>query len=239
MDRDNSFLEASPQRFRGFVVGQPLEICPITQELIAEVSGSTQAGLSSLQVLDLHLRDERKGKIRKIENMALVPGLRQLNLSYNAITRIEGLGRLHLLVELNLAENAVRHIDGLASLSALERLNLSGNQIQRIPESISTLRKLTHLRIARNDLDVVADLSHLSQLPSLASLRLDENPFSAPHTQLFAIYSVRSLSSLDGETVTPEARAAAKRRFAHASSLPELRGRLEQETQALRQMRTE
>ena len=119
-----------------------------------------------LQVLDLHLKDglERLGKIRRIESMMLVPNLKQLNLSYNAIVRIEGLESLHSLVELNLAENGITKIENLECLKVLERLNLSGNQISRLPESISALKMLNNFRIARNQLDVVKDLYHLRSL---------------------------------------------------------------------------
>ena len=42
--------------------------------------------------------------------MICCPNLKQLSLSYNAITKIEGLDRLRGLVELNLAENAISKV---------------------------------------------------------------------------------------------------------------------------------
>lgn len=146
-------------------------------QYVSEVA-ITAASTRSLTHLDLHLRDENKGKIRKIENLNKYVGLRFLNLSYNAITKIEGLNHLPNLVELNLAENAIRQIENLDSLRLLERLNLSGNQIQRISPNLLVLKNLNMFRIARNDLKVLDDLALLRRLPALSHLRVDENPIS-------------------------------------------------------------
>ena len=156
------------------------QIAVINDELVQYVSevAITPASMKSLTHLDLHLRDENKGKIRKIENLSKYVGLRFLNLSYNAITRIEGLDALPNLVELNLAENAMRHIENLDALQMLERLNLSGNQVQRISSNLLVLKNLNMLRIARNDLKVLDDIALLRRLPALSHLRFDENPIS-------------------------------------------------------------
>jgi hypothetical protein len=207
---DTSPLSPARQMTRG--------VCNITPELVAEISGTPISNLSRLQTLDLNLRDERRGKIRRIENLLVVPNLRHLNLSYNAITKIEGLGRLHNLIELNLAENDIRVIENLESLRALERLNLSGNQIRRIPEDIALLQRLTTLRIARNKLDTVEDLTHLGGMRSLTKLRIDENPFSALETTpLFAIFCVSSLTHLDNIALTERDRQEAQDLFGHRS----------------------
>lgn len=235
-DLDDSFLQSSPDRFRGNLSSI---VCSITPELISEVSGNNVSNISRLQVLDLHLRDEKKGKIRRIENMILVPNLRQLNLSYNAIIKIENLGRLHNLIELNLAENAIEKIENLDNLKALERLNLSGNQITRIPDSISNLQRLTNLRIARNQLHVLADLRCLGKLMNLTKLRIDENPFSRlEHTALFAIYCIKGLISLDGVAVTQRDREDARHQFS-TSDISDLRSRLAEELHNLAQLKRE
>jgi hypothetical protein len=187
--------------------------------------------------LDLHLKDDdnnKRGKIRKIENIGfLTPNVSQLNLSYNIIVQTEGFGRLHHLVELNLAENAIRKIENIEALTDLERLNLSGNQIQRIPETITTLQRLTNFRIARNELDVVKDLQYLSRLMNLTKLRIDENPFSKfEHTRHFAIHCAKSLVHLDGYAVTQEERVSARTLFA-STDISELRGRLSEELHKL------
>jgi centriolin len=84
-------------------------MCPLTKSLIVEVSGNSD--LSSIEALDLHIRDSSKGKIRKIENLTALLRLKQLNLSYNAISKVEGLDRLVNLVELNLAENCITKVN--------------------------------------------------------------------------------------------------------------------------------
>ena len=218
-----------------------MAVCTINAKLISEVTGVTSADFSRIQILDLHLKDtaddnvnNKRGKIRKIENIGfLTPNVSQLNLSYNIIVQMEGFGRLHHLVELNLAENAIRKIENIEALTALERLNLSGNQIQRIPETITTLQRLTNFRIARNELDVVKDLQYLSRLMNLTKLRIDENPFSKfEHTRHFAIHCVKSLVYLDGYAVTQEERVSARTLFA-STDISELRGRLSEELHKL------
>lgn len=214
-----------------------MAVCSINAKLISEMTGVSSSDFSRVQILDLHLKDDdnnKRGKIRKIENIGfLTPNVSQLNLSYNIIVQMEGFGRLHHLVELNLAENAIRKIENIEALTALERLNLSGNQIQRIPETITTLQRLTNFRIARNELDVVKDLQYLSRLMNLTKLRIDENPFSKfEHTRHFAIHCAKSLVYLDGYAVTQEERVSARTLFA-STDISELRGRLSEELHKL------
>ena len=214
-----------------------MAVCSINAKLISEVTGVSSSDFSRVQILDLHLKDDdnnKRGKIRKIENIGfLTPNVSQLNLSYNIIVQMEGFGRLHHLVELNLAENAIRKIENIEALTALERLNLSGNQIQRIPETITTLQRLTNFRIARNELDVVKDLQYLSRLMNLTKLRIDENPFSKfEHTRHFAIHCAKSLVYLDGYAVTQEERVSARTLFA-STDISELRGKLSEELHKL------
>lgn len=183
----------------------------IDEALVREVAQlDDHDGLSTLVRLDLHLRDESKGKIRTIQNLHPLVNLRFLNLSYNAITRIEGLEALGALEELNLAENAITVIENLSSLRNLLRLNLSGNQIERISPAILALRKLAMLRVARNKLTVLDDVAILSRLPKLIHLRFDENPIARlEHGHAFAVHCCQSLEVLDGHDVTDEDRAEA------------------------------
>jgi len=187
------------------------KICHIDDDLIREVAKiDDDDDVSAIIRLDLHLRDEGKGKIRAIQNLDSLVHLRFLNLSYNAITRIEGLEALVSLEELNLAENAITHIENLSGLRNLLRLNLSGNQIERISPAIIALRRLSMLRLARNKLKVLDDLAILSRLPSLVQLRMDENPIAGlEHGHAFAVHCCQSLGVLDGHDVTDEDRVDA------------------------------
>jgi centriolin len=196
-----------------------LRFVTINAELISNVTGYKLNELRDIQTLDLHLRNN-EGKIRRIDNLQLVPNLRQLNLSYNAITKIEGLDRLVHLVELNLAENSIKTIEGLNSLRFLQKLNLSGNLIERIPESFGNLIRLSHLRIARNRLSTLNDVKILSKLRKLTNLRIDENPLiksgfasssssnssSRPHFTSFLLFHLISINSLNGSEVSQEMR---------------------------------
>lgn len=161
-------------------------VCVIDDALISELTGLNkddphfQDHLAHVSSLDLHLRDGKKGKIRRIENLSKLPNLLQLNLSFNALGRMEGLSSLRLLLELNLAENCLTRIEGIFHLRQLERLNLCGNQIERIPSSLSSLQALEALRLNRNSLCVLSDLQHLRSLPALHNLRIDSNPFPSP-----------------------------------------------------------
>lgn len=84
------------------------EICHITDTLIREVTG--EVDLRRITLLDLHMRNPAKGKIRRIEGLKTLSNLRMLNLSYNAITVMEGLQFCTNLIELNLAENGIRKV---------------------------------------------------------------------------------------------------------------------------------
>lgn len=161
-------------------------VCIIDDALLCELSGLNENdsrlsdNFAKVESIDLHLRDGEKGKIRRIENLHKLPGLTQLNLSFNAIHRIEGLSSLKLLVELNLAENSISRIEGIFHLTRLERLNLCGNSIERIPSSFTSLRSLVALRLNRNRLGDLRDLQLLGDLPALRNLRIDNNLFPAP-----------------------------------------------------------
>jgi hypothetical protein len=186
-----------------------IRLIQINSALISNISGYAPNDFHEIHILDLHLRDE-DGKIRKIENLSMVPNLRQLNLSYNAILKMEGFERLNYLVELNLAENSISKIENLESLRSLQKLNLSGNEIERIPENIQLLTRLTHFRIARNKLRKLDDIGHLTALNRLTNFRIDENPITqTPNFSYYVIFENMHLRFLDGVEITDEMREKA------------------------------
>lgn len=239
-------------------------VVQLDDSLLEEVTGENSGLFDRVSSLDLNLKRRDGAKIRVIRGLDSFSSLTVLNLSYNTITRIEGLAGLRNLRELNLAENGIKKIENLNMLRKLEYLNLSGNSIRRVPEDISALANLKTLRLARNDLEVVKDLGNLSSLLELSQLRIDGNPISKlSATSSFAIYSVKSLASLDGKEVTAEQRLAALKMFeraevselrkdiatevpptthtvarAHGSNLPQVR-RYEQLERELRAVRRE
>lgn len=188
----------------------------INEDLISEVTGYPPEDFGSLQELNLHLSDDPQDrKIRKIEHLSILPNLRRLNLSYNAISKIEGLDRLVHLSELNLAENNINRIENLDYLKSLQKLNLSGNVIERIPATIRQLHQLNHLRITRNNLSHIEDIQHLAHLPYLTNLRIDENPLcDDPDYDLYITYHVPTLLFLNGREISDEMREAARLKFA-------------------------
>ena len=181
--------------------------------------------MASVKALNLHLPkrsgSRNFGKIRYLENFHFVPALRQLNLSYNAISRMENFAPLSRLQELNLAENQIGpRVDDLASLPNLRRLNLSGNCIQTLAPGAQwrSVPRLEELRLARNRLSDLGEMRFLSVgLPNLRVLSIAGNPVDEnPNTGVFVVFAIRSLEVLDGVAVTTAARKEAIARFEDA-----------------------
>jgi hypothetical protein len=219
----------------------------ITTELISQLTGKSSKEFNTLETLDLHLQESDDAdevptsppKIRKIEKLTFFPNLKRLNLSYNAITRIENLDKLTNLLELNIAENAIKRIENLEPLVNLEKLNLSGNQIERIPLSIGRLKRLTHLRLARNLLNVLEDVINLSSLAKLTNLRLDDNPFTTVRDyDSFTIFHVPILAFLDGVQVSNKDRENARALFA-SDQIQILQNKIASENSRLARLRKE
>ena len=203
-------------------------VCRITDDLIRKQSGVTD--ISSLRSLDLHLRDSKLGKIKIIENLETLNRLQKLNLSYNAINVIEGLNNLPLL-ELNLAENNISSLDGIEFIITLERLNVSGNEISRIPRSIVNLQSLTIMRMSRNNLGVIEDVSYLSDVNTLTNITLDDNPItnmiddgnsSNNITRSYTIFRIPSLRAVSSKPITAQERMEVQRLFTSGAGFNQL-----------------
>ena len=203
-------------------------VCRITDDLIRKQSGVTD--ISSLRSLDLHLRDSKLGKIKIIENLETLNRLQKLNLSYNAINIIQGLNNLPLL-ELNLAENNISSLDGIEFIMTLERLNVSGNEISRIPRSIVNLQSLTIMRISRNKLGVIEDVSYLGDINTLTNITLDDNPITNmiednnPNnniTRSYTIFRVPSLRAVSSKPISEHERMEVQRLFTSGAGFNQL-----------------
>ncbi|KAL0207372.1 hypothetical protein P9112_012000 [Eukaryota sp. TZLM1-RC] len=152
-----------------------------------------------------------------------LPRLQVIHLFGNNITKIECINDLHSLIELNLASNLIRSLSSAPITPSLHILDLSCNKLTSLTgiESFPNLRSLlfSHNRVAsltpltclhllehvdgrNNSLSKVSDLSPLSYLNSLSSLKLfhsQGNPVtSTPNYKQTVLQLCPSLKELDG-----------------------------------------
>ncbi|VDM96505.1 unnamed protein product [Onchocerca ochengi] len=104
-----------------------------------------------------------------------------LSLPANAILEIKGLDNLITLRELYLSQNGIQYITGLKTNMNLEILDLNYNRLRSI-SNIHHLHKLTDFWAKKNQLDDMADINELVQLPNLKLVYLEMNPFSENST---------------------------------------------------------
>ena len=112
---------------------------------------STFAGtLRNLYLADNRLTDD------VFDDIATLPELRVLNLSYNELYDIptRSLRRWHYLAELYLSGNELSSLpsDDLEEASALKVLHINGNKFQVLPAELGKVRKLTVLDVGSNSL---------------------------------------------------------------------------------------
>ncbi len=112
--------------------------------------------------------------LRDLTGLEFATNLRELILSYNAISDISPLSGLTNLRWLRLDANAISDISPLSGLTNLRSLILWNNAIS----DISPLSGLTNLRWLRLDANAISDISPLSGLTNLRWLRLDANAIS-------------------------------------------------------------
>eukprot|EP00474_Spongospora_subterranea_P009945 CRZ10403.1 hypothetical protein [Spongospora subterranea] len=193
-----------------------MTVCYISVAVLQHAIGGQGKTLPTATHVDLHYRanSDRRGQIKRIEKLELVPRCRELNLSFNAIARLENLSALRFLRVLNVSDNRVKLIEGLESLSNLEVLDLSGNQIQTIPSTMKQNRRLMDFRLSRNKISVLDDVHALASTGNLTRLCIDGNPMmKLPHARQFVIFAIPSLDVLDGDSVLIADRKTATERF--------------------------
>ncbi|XP_045152487.1 centriolin isoform X2 [Echinops telfairi] len=185
----------------------------ITEALVKKLTKQDNLGL--VKSLNLSLSKDGGKKFRYIENLEKCVCLEVLNLSYNLIGKIEKMDKLLKLRELNLSYNKISKIEGIEHMSHLQKLNLAGNEIEHIPVWLGKkLKSLQVLNLKGNKISSLQNVSRLKPLQDLTSLVLIENPIVAlPHCQLFTIFHLRSLESLEGRPVTTQDRQEAFERF--------------------------
>ena len=158
-----------------------------------------------------YLQHSPIGKISALEN---VPNLRFLDLSGNIIRKMENIHMLRNLRILNLAENQIAKLENFEYLTSLERLNVTGNKIEHIPVEIQKLQYLVSLRLERNKIKNISEVMHLCHLHNLVTFTFRGNPCaSSAHSNLFIVYQLRFLDTLDGQNVSLMTKKKARETF--------------------------
>ncbi|KAJ3436271.1 nischarin related [Anaeramoeba flamelloides] len=110
------------------------------------------------------------------ESLTHCINLENLDLSNNKITKITNLKKNFQIKQLNLSSNLINTTENInKNVGPITKLNLGNNQIQKI-ESICMIFSLVYLDLSNNDLDSFAEVSKLSQLASLQTLIIENNP---------------------------------------------------------------
>lgn len=141
--------------------------------------------------------------------------MKELDLSYHFISKIENLDCCQYLTDLNLAENNIRKIENLHALVNLVNLNLTGNAIREIPrEEIEPLQQLKSFKLSRNKIKDLKELGNLAVLNKLESVWVFRNPVAENvDFNLFLVYNVPNLTTIDGSLITPAIKQKAARKF--------------------------
>ncbi|KAA0191507.1 Leucine-rich repeat-containing protein 9 [Fasciolopsis buskii] len=156
-------------------------------------------------------------EIFKIENIECLKLLEELYLYGNNITKIENLENLLKISVLWLNENWINSMDGLSNLVNLKILNVSDNRIRNLGNFLENNVKLTDLYISGNIIEDFKEIVHLSQLPLLSSLSINEcgfkqNPICTnPNLPLLLMHYLPKLKVLDNVNLDlPELRQAVR-----------------------------
>jgi len=119
--------------------------------------------------------DLSNNQLQKINyDLSCLPNLKELNLSYNQISKIQNLDNLSSLSKLELQTNKLTSTKWLQKLSSLKELNLWYNEILDI-KSLSNMTNILDLQLQHNQ---ISDISDLSNLSNLESLKLEYNQIS-------------------------------------------------------------
>ena len=125
----------------------------------------------------------------------------KINLSHNLLTEINELFIFPKLVYLDLSYNKIERLEYLSPLSELEILILSNNFIKEIYRALFPLRKLQHLDLSQNRIDVdnSSIISALKENKELISLLLKDNiNYDFQKTKYLCLEKLEKLNFLDG-----------------------------------------
>eukprot|EP00752_Nemacystus_decipiens_P001844 g1778.t1 len=155
--------------------------------------------------------------LKKMEGLCL-PGLKELYLHQNKISKIEGLDGCPSLRRLWLFSNRIAMMEGLHHCGALRELWLHDNRIS-VVAGMQSLVHLQHLGLAGNPIVGVRHLSGLRGLPSLMELTLDDIHFGTCPVvtkegyRHFVMCCLRQVRRLDGLEVMEADRAEVEHKY--------------------------
>lgn len=199
----------------GSAFGMPHESSQSSDEQQKQLSQKLGTGLAlvpNLQELDLRkngIPNLRCFSLSSLNFICLSQSLKVLNLSQNDIVRVEGLNRFQSLRDLNLAQNKIRAIEvgAFLGLVNLKTLDLSDNGIKQLSPWMSAgcLPKLKVLNLTTNRIADASEISRLSHLESLTSIKLVHNPIARrPIYRGSLIRSKPQLVLIDGHEISSD-----------------------------------
>jgi Leucine-rich repeat (LRR) protein len=116
----------------------------ITQRLL--LKRAEQLGyqdLKDVKELSLSGLSFPRGRIKRVECLALLPSLENLDLSHNKIVVVHQWTTLSLrLTHLNLASNELRSLKGIGHLVGLQTLNVEDNRLLTLSPDVADLSQL-------------------------------------------------------------------------------------------------
>ena len=125
----------------------------------------------------------------------------KINVSHNLLTEINEFFIFPKLVYLDLSFNRIQKLENFSPLAELEILILSHNFIRDIYLSLFPLKKLQHLDLSHNQIDVDKSLviSALKENKELISLLLKDNlNYNFQNTKYQCLEKLQKLNFLDG-----------------------------------------
>ncbi|XP_056666815.1 leucine-rich repeat-containing protein 9 isoform X1 [Monodelphis domestica] len=175
----------------------------VVAQNISRISGLESCLLlKELWIAECHLT--------KIEGLQECKNLEKLFLYYNKITKIENLELLTKLEVIWLNHNGIRAIEGLQTLKNLKDLNLAGNSITSIGQCLDLNERIERLNLSGNQICSFRELTHLTKLPLLKDLSLNDPQYKPNpvcllcHYSTHLLYHLPRLQRLDTFDVSPK-----------------------------------
>ena len=129
----------------------------------------------------------------------------KINLSHNLLTEIKEFFIFPNLVYLDLSFNRIQKLEYLSPLTELEILILSNNYIREIFRELFPLKKLQHLDLRKNKIDmknIPTIISALKENKELISLLLEDNiNYDHQKTKYLCLDKLQKLNFLDSKKI--------------------------------------